>query len=326
MVPVDIWYGIDNIPADLGPTSVTIGVFDGLHRGHQQLVAATVQHARENDHRAVMVTFDPHPVSVFLPERAPLAVITVERRLQLAEELGIDAVLVIDFTRELRGLGPREYVDTLLVNSLHAEHVVVGENFTFGAGASGTATALSHFGEQLGFGVEIVPLLDDAGQRICSTNIRAALARGDIASANWALGRHFTVTGPVVRGAGRGGKELGYPTANQYFPDSVAIPADGVYAGWFVIEPTDAPVDGDMEAGVAYPAAISVGTNPTFGDEERSVESFVLDRHADLYGHAATVRFVDHVRDMEKFNSVEELLAAMARDVDKVREILAKES
>ena len=124
MVPVDIWYGIDSIPADLGPTSVTIGVFDGLHRGHQQLVAATVQNARENDHRAVMVTFDPHPVSVFLPERAPLAVITVERRLQLAEELGIDAVLVIDFTRELRGLGPREYVDTLLVNSLHAEHVL----------------------------------------------------------------------------------------------------------------------------------------------------------------------------------------------------------
>ena len=273
-----------------------------------------------------MVTFDPHPVSVFLPERAPVAVLTMERRLQLAEEMGIDAVLVIDFTQELRGAQPREYVEDLLVGRLCAEHVVVGENFTFGAGAAGTAPALAEFGAELGFSVDIVPLLNDDGERICSTNIRAALERGDIVRANWALGRHFSVTGPVVRGAGRGGKELGFPTANQYFPESVAIPADGVYAGWFVIEPTGAPVEGDMEPGVPYPAAISVGTNPTFGDEERSVESFVLDRDADLYGHEATVRFVDHVRDMEKFNSVEELLSAMARDVERVRDILARES
>ncbi|AJI79180.1 bifunctional riboflavin kinase/FAD synthetase [Corynebacterium singulare] len=326
MVSVDIWYGIDNIPTDLGPTSVTIGVFDGLHRGHQQLVTRAVEYARDHKERAVMVTFDPHPVSVFLPERAPVAVLTMERRLQLAEEMGIDAVLVIDFTQELRGAQPREYVEDLLVGRLCAEHVVVGENFTFGAGAAGTAPALAEFGAELGFSVDIVPLLNDDGERICSTNIRAALDRGDIARANWALGRHFSVTGPVVRGAGRGGKELGFPTANQYFPESVAIPADGVYAGWFVIEPTGAPVDGDMEPGVPYPAAISVGTNPTFGDEERSVESFVLDRDADLYGHEATVRFVDHVRDMEKFNSVEELLSAMARDVERVREILALEA
>ena len=326
MVPVDIWHGIDNIPADLGPTSVTIGVFDGLHRGHQQLVARAVKYARDHEERAVMVTFDPHPVSVFLPERAPVAVLTMERRLQLAEEMGIDAVLVIDFTQELRGAEPRDYVEDLLVGRLQAEHVVVGENFTFGAGASGTATALAEFGAEFGFSVDVVPLLAEDGERICSTNIRAALDRGDIARANWALGRHFSVTGPIVRGAGRGGKELGFPTANQYFPESVAIPADGVYAGWFVIEPTGAPVEGDMEPGVPYPAAISVGTNPTFGDEERSVESFVLDRTADLYGHEATVHFVDHVRDMEKFNSVEELLSAMARDVERVRGILARES
>ncbi|OFO93839.1 bifunctional riboflavin kinase/FAD synthetase [Corynebacterium sp. HMSC034H07] len=325
MVPVDIWYGIDSIPADLGPTSVTIGVFDGLHRGHQQLVTKAVEHARTHGQRPIMVTFDPHPVSVFLPERAPLSVITFERRMQLAEEMGIEAVLVIDFTEELRGVEPREYVADLLVGRLNTEHVVVGENFTFGAGASGTAEALARFGTEFGFDVDIVPLLDDEGERICSTNIRAALAKGDIARANWALGRHFTVTGPVVRGAGRGGKELGFPTANQYFPESVAIPADGVYAGWFVVEPTGAPLEGDMEPGVPYPAAISVGTNPTFGDEERSVESFVLDRDADLYGHEATVHFVDHVRDMEKFNSVEELLTAMERDVARVREILARE-
>ncbi|MDO5031653.1 bifunctional riboflavin kinase/FAD synthetase [Corynebacterium sp.] len=326
MVPVDIWYGIDNVPADVGPTALTIGVFDGLHRGHQQLITRAVDFARSHSVTSVMVTFDPHPVSVFLPERAPLAVITLERRLQLAEEMGIDAVLVIDFTQELRGVGPRAYVEELLVATLHARHVVVGENFTFGAGAAGTAAQLREFGVQEGFSVDVVPLLDDAGERICSTNIRAALAAGDIRRANWALGRHFTVTGPVVRGAGRGGKELGFPTANQYFPESVAIPADGVYAGWFVIESTGAPVEGNMEPGVAYAAAISVGTNPTFGDEERSVESFVLDRDADLYGHEATVMFVEHVRDMVKFNSVEELLEAMARDVATARDLLAADA
>ena len=184
MVCVDIWYGIDDIPAELGPTSVTIGVFDGLHRGHQQLISACVEHARANGERPVMVTFDPHPVSVFLPERAPLAVLSFERRLELAEELGIDAVLVIDFTKDLAGVEPRPYVEELLVGKLNAQHIVVGENFTFGAGATGTARAMQDFGAEFGFSVDIVPLLDDAGVRICSTHIRECLANGDIESAN----------------------------------------------------------------------------------------------------------------------------------------------
>lgn len=324
--PVDIWYGIEDIPADLGATAVTIGVFDGLHRGHQQLIKATVAHAKAEHLVPVMVTFDPHPVSVFLPERAPVSVISFERRLQLAEQMGIQAVLVIDFTKELVGLDARQYVETMVVNALHARHVIVGENFSFGADAAGTAQVMAQLGKEYGFSVDIIALLNDGGVNICSTNIRAALAAGDIRSANWALGRHFTVTGPVVRGAGRGGRELGFPTANQYFPDTTAIPADGVYAGWFIIEPCAAPVQGNMEPGRAYAAAISVGTNPTFGDEERSIESFVLDREADLYGHEATVKFVDHLRDMVKFNSVDELLAAMARDVSAARKVLARDA
>ncbi|WP_284796033.1 bifunctional riboflavin kinase/FAD synthetase [Corynebacterium rhinophilum] len=325
MDSVDICYGIDDIPADVGPTSVTIGVFDGLHRGHQQLVSACVEHARANSQVPVMVTFDPHPVSVFLPERAPLSVVSFERRLELAEEMGIEMVLVIDFTKELEGVEPRPYVRDLLVGKLHAHHVVVGENFTFGAGASGTAEAMRQLGEEFGFSVDIIPLLDEDGVQICSTYIRHSLSRGAIESANWALGRHFTVTGPVVRGAGRGGKELGFPTANQYFPDTVAIPADGVYAGWFIVH-SDSPLDGDMQPEVAYAAAISVGTNPTFGDEERSVESFVLDRDADLYGYEATVKFVGHLRDMVKFHSVDELLEAMAQDVAAARKVLAADA
>ena len=325
MDSVDICYGIDDIPADVGPTSVTIGVFDGLHRGHQQLVSACVEHARASNQVPVMVTFDPHPVSVFLPERAPLSVVSFERRLELAEDMGIEMVLVIDFTKELDGVEPRPYVRDLLVGKLHAHHVVVGENFTFGAGASGTAEAMRQLGEEFGFSVDIIPLLDEDGVQICSTYIRHSLSQGAIESANWALGRHFTVTGPVVRGAGRGGKELGFPTANQYFPDTVAIPADGVYAGWFIVH-SDSPLDGDMQPEVAYAAAISVGTNPTFGDEERSVESFVLDRDADLYGYEATVKFVGHLRDMVKFHSVDELLEAMAQDVAAARTVLAADA
>lgn len=325
---VDIWYSLSQIPAGFGPSVVTIGVFDGLHRGHQQLINRTVTRARDTGAKSVMVTFDPHPVSVFLPERAPLAVSTLDGRLALARQMGIDAVVVIDFTRELSGLSPRDYVQELLVNALHARHVVVGENFTFGAAAAGTPQVLTGLGEEFGFGVDIIALLDDAGVQISSTTIRTYLAAGDVSAANWALGRQFSVCGPVVRGAGRGGKELGFPTANQYFDDTVALPADGVYAGWFVVDKRSDSlvVDGNMEPGVRYGAAISVGTNPTFGDAERSIESFVLDREADLYGHDATVYFVDHIREMVKFDSVDELLEAMHRDVARVRTVLAADA
>lgn len=331
MVRVDIWYGMDEARAGLragARTAVTIGVFDGMHRGHQLLVRHTVEHARAHGLESVMVTFDPHPVSVFLPERAPLAVTTLERRLQVAAEMGIDHALVIDFTRELAGLSAADYVEELLVSTLQASHVAVGENFTFGAEAGGTPAVLTQLGRERGaasFSVDTVSLLDDDGVRICSTAIRDFLAAGNVARANWALGRHFAVSGPVLRGAGRGGKELGFPTANQYFPENIAIPADGVYAGWFIVEPP-ADIAGNMESGVAYAAAISVGTNPTFGDQERSIESFVLDRDADLYGHEATVKFVDHIRDMVKFNSVDELLEAMHRDVARTREVLSAEA
>ena len=166
-------------------------------------------------------------------------------------------------------------------------------------------------------------LLGDGDVRICSTAIRDALRGGDVAQASEFLGREFSVTAEVERGAGRGGRELGYPTANQYAADTEAVPADGVYAGWFTVLPDGRPIDGDMEPGIRYRAAISVGTNPTFGDHRRSIESFVLDRDADLYGRTARVEFIAKVRDMVKFDSVDELLENMARDVARVREILS---
>jgi len=321
---VDILRGLDEVPEGFGQpdgTVVTIGVFDGVHRGHQLLISRAVEEARALGVPSVVMTFDPHPVAVFDPEHAPDALLTLDERAQHIAALGVDHLLVIDFRRELAGDTPEQYVTGTLAGRLHAREVVVGENFTFGRGAEGTARTMVELGRAHGIEVTVVGLLGDGSARICSTAIREKLAQGNIDAAHDYMGRPFAVTAPVERGAGRGGRELGYPTANQYVEDITALPADGVYAGWLTIV-DDGPIDGDMEPGLRYPAAISVGTNPTFGDSRRSVESFILDRDADLYGRTARVEFVGKVRDMVKFDSTEELLSHMARDVARTRDIL----
>lgn len=329
---MDIWSGLDSVPADLQGSVVTIGVFDGLHRGHQSLIGEAKKQAEELGVPCVMVTFDPHPIAVFLPGKEPTRLAPLDYRLNLAAECGVDAALVIDFTKELAGLSAEEYFTTMIVDTLHARSVVVGENFTFGVNGAGTESTMRELGQKYGVNVTIAPLLHDDDQRICSTLVRDYLDQGEVERANWALGRRYAVRGEVVRGAGRGGKELGYPTANLYLPTSVALPADGVYAGWFTItddreidKEISRDIDGTMVPGVRYQTAISVGTNPTFGDERRSVEAFILDQEADLYGHHVMVEFVGHLRDMVKFNGVDELLDAMARDVTNARDILAKD-
>ncbi|MEX3503806.1 bifunctional riboflavin kinase/FAD synthetase [Corynebacterium sp. LK2510] len=321
---MDILRGLDAVPASFGQpngTVVTIGVFDGVHRGHQLLIGRAVDEARQAGIPSVVLTFDPHPVAVFAPDRAPDALLSLEERAQQIEALGVDHLVVVDFRHELAGVSPASYVEDTLVGRLRARHVVVGENFTFGRDAAGTAATMQELGAKLGIGVTVVGLLDDGGVRICSTAIREQLSQGDIDAAREFMGRNFAVTAPIEHGAGRGGRELGYPTANQYVADINALPADGVYAGWFTVV-DEAAIDGNMEPGVRYPAAISVGTNPTFGDHRRSVESFVLDREANLYGRQARVEFVGKVRDMVKFDSVDELLDHMSRDVATTRRIL----
>lgn len=325
---MDILRGLQQVPAALasGGSVVTIGVFDGVHRGHQLLISQAVEHSRQRGVPCVVMTFEPHPVAVFAPDRAPKALLPLSERARLIDELGADYLLVIDFRDELAGQSPLEYARDVLSARLGAREVVVGENFTFGKDAAGSAETLRGLGLELGFGVTVVPLLSDSGARVCSTAIRQELGRGGIDVAAALLGRDFSVTAVIERGAGRGGRELGYPTANQYVDDVSALPADGVYAGWLtVVDGQDkGPIDGDMEPGVRYPAAISVGTNPTFGDSRRSVESFILDRDADLYGRLARVEFVGKVRGMTKFDSVDELLEYMARDVEATRTILAQ--
>lgn len=322
---MDILRGLQQVPDTLGETVVTIGVFDGVHRGHQLLISQAVERARSLGLPCVVMTFEPHPVAVFAPERAPKALLPLEERARLIANLGVDHLVVIDFRKELAGFSPEAYVRDVLVDTLGARVVVIGENFTFGKDAAGTAETMRELGREYGIEVITVALLDDAGVRVCSTEVREQLSKGKVDDAATFLGREFAVTAEVERGAGRGGRELGYPTANQYVADVSALPADGVYAGWLTIVDgaEKGPIDGDMVPGVRYPAAISVGTNPTFGDARCSVESFVLDREADLYGRQARVEFVGKVRDMVKFDSVDELLEHMARDVETTRDILS---
>lgn len=328
MQRVSIWYGLDRIPEHLaaGGTVVTIGVFDGVHRGHQELLQRAVELARERGVPSVMFTFDPHPTVVFKPEAVPPLLSSVRRRAELAHEYGIDHVVVVSFTKEIASWSPEEYVDQVLVKMLNAKAVVVGDNFTFGHKAAGTPERLRELGEERGMRVDVLDLLEDGDHVVCSTWIRQALAEGNVDGANEALGRNFRVAGEVTHGAGRGGRALGFPTANLYFAEKFALPADGVYAGYVTILPghgiSAGATIGTMPVGERLPAAISVGTNPTFGHEPRSVESFILDHVADLYGLDIAVEFVHHLRGMETYNSLDELIEAIGRDVTETRKAL----
>lgn len=318
---VQLWRTFDEIVIPDGGTSVALGVFDGLHRGHRDLVDRAVAAGRDVDASPVLVTFAPHPVEVVRPGAHPLVLTTLERRAELADPMGIDAVFALPFDAEMASWEPAEFVDRVLVRGLGCRAVTIGSNFSFGRRAAGTPETMRELCAARGISCEVVDLLESGGRTVSSTRIRELLAGSDVAGAAELLGRPHRVSGVVVRGAGRGGRELGYPTANLDLAEYTAVPVDGVYAGWFTLL-DDQPVDGSLAPGRRYAAAISVGTNPTFGDAARSVEAFVLDETADLYGRTAAVDFVDHVRDMEKFSSVDELLEAMGRDVDRTRRVL----
>ena len=321
VVAVQLWRTFDEIVIPDGGSSVALGVFDGLHRGHRSLVDRAVALGEDLGASPVLVTFDPHPVEVVRPGTHPSVLTPLKRRAELAGEFGIESVFALPFDTEMASWEPAAFVDNVLVDGLDCRAVVVGRNFTFGRKAAGTPETLVKLCAERGISCEIVDLLSDGGEPVSSSRIRRLLAASDVAAAAEILGRPHRVSGPVVHGAGRGGRDLGYPTANLELPEHTAVPADGVYAGWFSLLDT-APVDGTIVPGERYPAAISVGTNPTFGDKSRSVEAFVLDESADLYGRLAAVDFVDHVRDMEKFTSVDELLVAMGRDVARARDVL----
>ncbi|WBP96711.1 bifunctional riboflavin kinase/FAD synthetase [Mycolicibacterium neoaurum] len=320
------WRGREDIPTDWGRCVLTIGVFDGVHRGHAELINRAVKSGRSRGVPTVLMTFDPHPMEVVFPGSHPAQLTTLARRAELVEETGVDVFLVMPFTADFMKLTPERYIHELLVESLHVVDVVVGENFTFGRKAAGNVDLLRKAGERFGFAVEGMRLVSEEFARdesvtFSSTYIRSCVDAGDVVAAAEALGRPHRVEGVVVRGDGRG-RGLGFPTANVAPPMHSAIPADGVYAAWFTVL-GHGPVVGTVTPGERYQAAVSVGTNPTFSGRTRTVEAFVLDAEADLYGQHVAVDFIARIRGQEKFDSVEDLVLQMGADTARARSILA---
>ncbi|MFD5970361.1 bifunctional riboflavin kinase/FAD synthetase [Streptomyces sp. NPDC058783] len=312
------WRGLEDIPEDWGRSVVTIGSYDGVHRGHQLIIKHAVDRARELGVPAVVVTFDPHPSEVVRPGSHPPLLAPHHRRAELMADLGVDAVLILPFTKEFSKLSAADFVVKVLVDRLRAKAVVEGPNFRFGHKAAGNVDFLVEQGKVYDFEVEVVDLYvtgeAGGGEPFSSTLTRRLVAEGDVAGAAEILGRPHRVEGVVVRGAQRG-REMGFPTANVETLPHTAIPADGVYAGWLHAQDE------------AMPAAISVGTNPQFEGTERTVEAYAIDRVGlELYGLHVAVDFVAFVRGQAKFETLDALLAQMAEDVDRCREITAADA
>jgi riboflavin kinase/FMN adenylyltransferase len=311
------WTDLSQIPQGYGPSVVTLGNFDGVHKGHRAVLSTVVQRARISGARAVAVTFEPHPVAVLHPERAPQIITSPDQRLELLSATGLDAVLVMEFTRDFAQWTPEHFVVEVFVKALGASVVVVGEDTRFGVRNSGDVDTLRQLGAQHGF--EVLTLADVGnGGRWSSSRVRGLVTAGDVAGAAEILGHWHRVSGEVVHGDHRG-RELGYPTANLCRQSAGLIPADGVYAGR-LIRPT--LPEGDFDR--ALPAAISIGTNPTFAGTDRRVEAYVLDRtDLDLYGETVIVEFVQRLRATEKFDTIEDLLLQIADDVGRCRTVLS---
>jgi riboflavin kinase/FMN adenylyltransferase len=302
--------GIASLPLDKGPTAVTIGFFDGVHRGHQTVIGRTVEVARQRALMPVAVTFDRHPREILTPGEEPRLLTTMERKAELIAELGVEALVVLAFDDDFSRWSPEDFIRRVLVDGLSASHAVVGSNFTFGHKAMGNLSMLSDVGSALGFSVEGVPLLELDGRPVSSSSIREALSTGDLAWPAVALGRRYAVDGVVTPGAGRG-RTLGFPTANLTVARRTLLPVDGVYAG--------------MGYGPQGPAvaAINVGTNPTFGTEPLHVEAYLLDFEGELTGQPLTVEFWERLRDEVRFDSPDDLSRQIKEDVDRTREIVA---
>lgn len=313
------WHGTDAVPTGWGRCVVTIGVFDGVHRGHAQIITRAVQLAKQREVPSVLITFVPHPSEVVRPGTHPPELTTLVRRAELVAELGVDVFYALPFTYEFSKMPPDQFVHNALVERLHAIGVVVGDNFRFGHKAAGDLALLTRLGENFGFTAEGVPLLRDGQIPLSATYIRTCVLGGDVRAASVALGRPHRVDGVVELGDQRG-RLLGFPTANMRTDAWTAIPSDGVYAGRVWRLDGDGRTIGDGPLGIA---AISVGSNPTFDVTKRRVEAHLLDFDDDLYGHPLGVEFIDNLRGMVKFSGADELVAQMHRDVAQVREIMA---
>ncbi|GAB2596354.1 bifunctional riboflavin kinase/FAD synthetase [Pseudactinotalea suaedae] len=314
---VQVWHGIEEVPAELRASVATIGNFDGVHLGHRAVLGVTIAAARAVTASAVAVTFDPHPAAVHRPDDCPVLLSGLEDRLELLAEAGLDAVLVIRYDLAFAALTPREFVSRYLVEALKVRGVVVGEDIRFGLDNSGDRETMRALGQELGFAVDVVHDIEAAGtrRRWSSTWVRELLAAGDVEQAEAVLGRPHRMRGVVVHGEARG-RELGFPTANLAPSSTGTIPADGVYAGWLWRR------RGEPDA-QRLPAAISVGTNPTFDGEVRQVEAHVLGRtDLDLYDEEVVVEFTHRLRPTLRFDGIEPLIVQMHEDVARAADLL----
>jgi len=310
------------VPAGFGPSVVAIGKFDGVHSGHRAVIDRARVDAEAAGARVVAVTFDRNPLALLRPEICPQSLVGVEQKLRLLADAGADATLMLTFDRALADLGAREFVEHVLVGALGVRIVMVGADFRFGRGGAGNPDLLRELGPEFGFEVHVVDDVRaiDAGRRVSSTWVRELLDDGDVAGAARLLGRPHAVRGEVVHGLKRG-RELGFPTANLSADLEGFVPAEGIYAGWLVDEGMPGAEASSPRSSVRYPAAISIGTNPTFDDVHvRQVEAYVLDEtDLDLYGHTVEVEFVSRIRGMVAFEGVDALVAQIADDIVQVR-------
>jgi riboflavin kinase/FMN adenylyltransferase len=316
---VQRWRGLEAVPTGWGHCVVTIGVFDGVHRGHAEIIGRAVARAHELGVPSVLLTFVPHPSEVVRPGTHPPVLTTIVRRAELVEQLGIDVFCPLAFTLEFSRMPAADFVHHAMVEQLHASAVVVGENFRFGYRAAGDVAELTRLGASFGFTAQGVPLLADGPTTLSATYVRSCVQAGDMTAATATLGRPHRVDGVVERGDQRG-RQLGFPTANLRSEDWAAVPADGVYAGRVVRLDERGRTLAQPPLGAA---AISVGTNPTFDLRQRRVEAYILDFDEDIYGDAIGVEFVQRLRGQERYETVEALITQMNADVVRTREIMA---
>ena len=293
-----------------GATAATVGVFDGVHRGHHHLVAQLQSVASQNRLASVVITFRNHPLSVLRPDIPLTLLTTLEERLELLYDLGVRHVVAVSFTRDLSLLTPEQFCRELVAH-LHLQHLVVGPDVALGHKRAGSASVLQELGRQQGFDVTIATPLKIDGEAVSSSRIRASLAKGNILGATTLLGRPVTLRGTVRRGEGRGAS-LGFPTANLAVAPEGALPADGIYAAW---------VEKDRQR---LPSAVSIGTKPTFHPHgRREVEAHILDFVGDLYGHEIRLEFVGRIRGQHRFESTTDLIQQMHQDIAATRALLA---
>ncbi|MGI8426274.1 MAG: bifunctional riboflavin kinase/FAD synthetase [Actinomycetota bacterium] len=305
-----IFYGMEGLPDGAAPAAATIGNFYAVHRGHQALIERVLALAEQHSAKSTVVTFEPHPQMV-LRGQAPDLLITAETKIELLAAAGIEQLWILPFTREFSLIEPEEFIQSLLVGRLNLNSVVVGGNFRFGHLARGNVRMLRSFGQRFRFEVQSPRLRKVQGRTVSSTAVRHALKQGDLEWANQALGRAYCLAGSVVRGAGRG-EAIGYPTANLLPEYSLCVPGPGIYAGHV------------LTGGGRMVAAMSIGSNPTFGEGEESVEAYILDFDGDLYGREAEFEFNHRIRDHIQFQTPADLTEAISEDVAQVRRFEAR--